>query len=300
MNCEQVQSLLVAYLDGEVTPSERTLIQTHLSNCTVCQQELTLLFTARSRVRSMLQRRAVHAAPTGEAWSRLEAKLTEADQLSSKKEAWLSRKAPTVNHVSNPSKKFGGVIMQKRSILSVMAGIFVLATLAVIVARNATPVSASAREILDHAYEVQTRQAAGQGIEHIRSEIYSNIEAKEQGMDTIVESYSDPVNANFRVVTTDKETGKVLQVNAFDGSDVYSSDNMQDGQPSDDPLTVYHNVQDPNSLTKQKTISVMNRKLNPAQDEESKFMFEKMRSDPQVKLVGQETWDNGHTVHILC
>ena len=61
MNCEQVQSLLVAYLDGEVTPSERTLIQAHLSNCTVCQQELTLLSTARSQVRSMLQRQAVHA-----------------------------------------------------------------------------------------------------------------------------------------------------------------------------------------------------------------------------------------------
>ena len=28
-------------------------------------------------------------------------------------------------------------------------------------------------------------------------------------------------------------------------------------------------------------------------------MFEKMRSDPQVELVGQETWDNGHTMHVL-
>src|SRR5262247_2185373 len=112
MNCEQVQLLLVAYMDGEVTPSERTLIQAHLSNCTVCQQELSLLSTARSQVRSMLQRRAVHALPSQEAWNRLEAKLTKADQLSSKKEAWFTSKAPGVKHASNPKTIFGGVQMK--------------------------------------------------------------------------------------------------------------------------------------------------------------------------------------------
>src|SRR5262245_20119116 len=101
-SCEQVQSLLVAYLDGEVTPSERILIQAHLSGCTVCQQEFTLLSTARGRVRSMLQRRAVHAVPSSEAWNRLEAKLTRAEQLSSKKEAWFLSKAPGAKHASNP------------------------------------------------------------------------------------------------------------------------------------------------------------------------------------------------------
>src|SRR5215510_5540048 len=106
MNCEQVQSLLVAYLDGEVTPSERTLIQAHLSYCTVCQQELSLLSTARSQVRSMLQRRAVHVVPSAEAWNRLEAKLTEAEQLSSKKEAWFTSRAPNGNRASNPQKKY--------------------------------------------------------------------------------------------------------------------------------------------------------------------------------------------------
>src|SRR5215510_7908399 len=130
MNCEQVQSLLVSYLDGEVTPSERTLIQTHLSTCTVCQQELSLLFTARSQVRSMLQRRTVHVAPSAEAWNRLEAKLTEAERLSSKKEAWFSSKAPGVKHASNPHKNFGGVSMNKRSIFSAIAGVVVLAILA--------------------------------------------------------------------------------------------------------------------------------------------------------------------------
>ena len=108
MNCEQVQSLLVAYLDEEVTSSEKALIQAHLSDCTVCQQELTLLSTARSRVRSMLQRQAIHAVPSQDTWSRLEAKLTEADQLSSKKDARFSRSTHPIdlkNLEAYPCKK---------------------------------------------------------------------------------------------------------------------------------------------------------------------------------------------------
>jgi hypothetical protein len=189
------------------------------------------------------------------------------------------------------------LFMNKKFTFTVLATVLVFSVVVAIVANSVTPVSA--KEILDRAYQAQNQTGTNQGIEHIRSEIYSDIEATGQGMDTIVESYSDPANGNFRVVTTDKETGKVLQVNAFDGSDVYSSDNMPDGQPSEDPLTVYHNVQDATSLMKQKFMSVMNRKLNPAQDDESKFMFEKMRSDPQVELVGQEKWEYAHTVYVL-
>src|SRR6266508_2633821 len=136
-SCGQVQSLLVAYLDGEVTPSERALIQAHLSGCTACQQEIALLSTARSRVRSVLQRRAVHAAPSREAWNRLEARLPkvqvsflpkEAQPSSSKLAAWFSRWAPSAKHAS--TKFFGGVRMQKRWILSALAGVVVLSVLA--------------------------------------------------------------------------------------------------------------------------------------------------------------------------
>jgi hypothetical protein len=135
----------------------------------------------------------------------------------------------------------------------------------------------------------------------MRTEIYSNPEglSEDNGMDTIVESYSDPVSGNFRVVTTDKETGKVLQVFGFDGSNVYNSDNMNDGQQSEDPLTVYHSIQTAAGLMKNKFVTVTNQKLNPAQDEESKFMFDKMHSDPATELVGQETWEDGRTVHVL-
>ena len=297
MNCEQVQSLLLAYLDGEVTPSERVLILAHLSGCTDCQQGLNLLSTARSQVRAALQRRTSQAVPSQDAWSRLEARLMEAAQPSSKFQTWYSRKAPSVSHTFN--QLLGGVRMQKRWIFSGLAGVVVLSVLVILVARNVTPVAA--REVLDRAYQAQTQISPPQGVEHIRSEIYSNIEAKSdgQGIDTIVESYSDPVSGNFRVVTTDKESGTVLQVYGFDGSDVYNSDSMKDGQQSEDPLTVYHSIQTAASLMKNKFVTVTNQKINPAQDEESKFMFDKMRSDPATELVGQETWDNGHTVHVL-
>src|SRR5512140_2466160 len=123
MNCEQVQSLLLAYLDEEVTPSERALIQAHLSDCTVCQQELNLLSTARGQVRAALQRRVLQAVPTRDAWSRLEARLSkvqapslpEAARPSSKFRAWFSRKAPGAGRASNRS--LGDVTMRKRYIL---------------------------------------------------------------------------------------------------------------------------------------------------------------------------------------
>jgi hypothetical protein len=298
-SCGQVQALLVAYLDGEVTPSERTMVQAHLSDCTVCQQELTLLSTARSRVRSVLQRRAVDAIPSQEAWNRLETKLMEADQLSSKKEAWFSRKAPNENRASNPYKKFGGVPMNKRSILSVMAGVVVLAIFAVFVARNVTPASASAQQILESASEVQSQPSAAQGIRHVRSEFYDNLEGKSdgQGEDTIVESYSDPASGNFRVVFTDKETGTLLSVFAFDGSNAYNSEGSKSGPSGAVLLTVYRSPQNRPSLIGTTFADRING--NAVLNAEAKNMFDRMRQDPHVELLGQETWDNGHTVYVL-
>ena len=190
------------------------------------------------------------------------------------------------------------LFMNKRFILTALAAVLVLSIVFVFMANNVTTVSA--KEILDRAYQAQAQAAATQGIEHIRSEIYSNIQAKaeDQGMDTIIESYSDPVNGRFRVVATDKETGKVLQVHAFDGSNVYASD-MQNSQQSDGPLTVYRSPQSLPSEASSKFANVTNQKLNPALEADAKNMFDKMRHDPQVELIGQEAWDNGHTVYVL-
>jgi hypothetical protein len=294
MNCEQVQSSFVAYLDGEVTPSERILIQAHLSGCTVCQQGLTLLSTARSRVRSMLQRRAAHAIPSREAWSRLETKLTEAEQPTSKLETWFTSKAPNANHASNPYRKFGGIPMKKKSILSAMAGVVVLAILAVFMARNVIPVSA--RQIMDRAYEVQSQQPAGQGIQHIRTEIFSNLEAlpEDQGENWNIESYFDLQSGNFRMVSTDTKTGKVTEALAYDGSYEYNSEGTKGNVSDGSPLMIYRTPQTQSTALSQKL-----RMRFGIEGLDAKTMFEKMRNDPNTQLVGKETLEGGLQVYVL-
>ncbi|HZM21841.1 MAG TPA: zf-HC2 domain-containing protein, partial [Anaerolineales bacterium] len=297
MNCEHIQSLLVPYLDGEVTPSERTLIQAHLSKCIVCQQELSLLSTARSRVRSMLQRRAVHAVPSAEAWNRLEAKLPKGtEQPTSKFEVWFTSKAPGVKHASNLHKKFGGVLMNKRSIFSAMAGAVVLAILAVFVARNVTPASASARQIMDRAYEVQSQQSAEQGIQHIRTEIFSNLETlpEAQGSDWIVESYFDLQSGNFRMVSTDTQTGKVTEALAYDGSYEYNSEGTKSSTPEGSALIIYRSP-----LTQASALSQKLRLRYGVEGLDAKTLFDKMRNDPNTQLAGKETWEGGLHVYAL-
>ena len=210
MNCEQTQNLLVAYLDGEITPSEKKLIQAHLSTCTVCQQEYNLLFTARDRVRSTLQSRTLHATPKADAWTRLEARLTESAQTSStQSNKKLSRLAPDVKQIFT-SLFSGGVSMQKRSILATGISVMVLALVAVLVFNNVT--SVSAQQIIERASAAQAKSAALQGIQHTLIEIYNNPQAIEGAGTTILtEIYADTSVGNYRYIDTDVN-GKVISV----------------------------------------------------------------------------------------
>jgi anti-sigma factor RsiW len=314
MNCDYVQSLLLAYLDGEITPSERALILAHISSCSVCQQELDLLSTARSHVRSALQRRAIQAVPSQEAWNRLEARLTEAAQPSSnaRRTAWLTRKAPNANRVSN--QFFGGVTMQKRWIFSGLMGAVVLSILAILVAQTATPVSA--RQILDRAYEAQSAQNEGEGIHHMRVETYQNLCARPEGqaasVATVMESYLDLQTGFFRNVVTEANTGNVLDVFAYDGAYIYSghrsievkSEQPEQGteprprhvvcdQPlgnTDSSLTVYRGAQN--------SIAGVNLPRNEGVQTHEEI-FQKMRNDPDAELLGEETWIDGRNVYVL-
>lgn len=45
--------LLSAYLDGEVSPAERTRVTSHIADCSLCQAELADLHSARSALRSL-------------------------------------------------------------------------------------------------------------------------------------------------------------------------------------------------------------------------------------------------------
>lgn len=192
--------------------------------------------------------------------------------------------------------------MKNRMVFTALAAVAVLAIVAVFVAKTVTP--ASAQKILDRAYQAQNQTTATQGIEHIRNEIYSNLEGKPdgQGMDSIIESYSDPANGDFRVVIADKQTGVLQDVYAFDGSNVYTNEGVKGSQPGTDALTVYRVPQNRPSLRillGSRFANGNNGKLDAAQGAEVKNLFDKMRRDPHVELLGQETWENGHPVYVL-
>ncbi len=81
MNCREVRDLLFPYLEGEVTPSERTAIQAHLSGCAICQGKLGALSEIQGRLRRSLQFSASQAAPSPQAWTHVKARLFDMHQV---------------------------------------------------------------------------------------------------------------------------------------------------------------------------------------------------------------------------
>jgi anti-sigma factor RsiW len=279
MNCEQVQTLLVAYLDGEVTPSEKRLIQSHLSNCTVCQQELSLLSTARSRIRSMLQRHADHVLPSAEAWNRLEAKLTESAQPPSQQpKNGFKRLALGVRRILNQLFS-GGVTMQKRKILATGISVLTITVVAVLIFNNVT--SVSAQQIIERASAAQARSVALQGVQHTLIEIYSNPQAVEGAWTTILrEIYADTSAGNYRYVDTD-ENGKVVTVSAND--ETYE----------------YIKLETDTEIHRTRKETVEQKPYAPVSVSAEESLFEQFRSNSHVELVGKEKRD-GRDVYVLA
>ena len=177
--------------------------------------------------------------------------------------------------------------VKKRILLSAVTAVLFLTIVVVFMARSATPVSAQA--ILDKAYAAQSSVDHTYGIEHIRSEIHTNLAALpgDEGTTTTVESYHDLRTGKVRQVTTDSKSGKVLEVFAYDGAYTYS---VEAPQNNGDSLTVYR--------TPQGEVAGMKPLVN-GDGLKSKDMFDKMRNDPNVQLTGQETWDDGRQVYVL-
>ena len=108
MNCREVQERLVAYLDGEVAPSEQVLIQAHLAGCEACRRELAALSATQRRVSRSLQIRAAQTAPSPQAWSRLQARLAgEARPSPPWLPTWLQRLVPGVGRINQIFKERG-------------------------------------------------------------------------------------------------------------------------------------------------------------------------------------------------
>lgn len=122
MKCQEVNKLLVAYLDNEVTPSERTLIWAHLAGCDACQAELAALSALQSRVSQSLRLRAAQAAPSPQAWSRLQARLAREARPSP---LWLpQRLAPGVGRFN---QIFGGGVRMKKGFALTAIAVLVIA-----------------------------------------------------------------------------------------------------------------------------------------------------------------------------
>lgn len=116
MKCREANELLVAYLDGEVTSSERTLVQAHLAECDFCRKELAALSTIQNRVRQFLHRKAAQATPSSQAWNHLQTRLAKEARPS---QLWFQRLAPSVWQLiqRNSLAMKGEMKMNRRAVL---------------------------------------------------------------------------------------------------------------------------------------------------------------------------------------
>ena len=91
MDCKDINTLLTAYLDGEVTHEEQELIQAHLSVCEHCRRELTGLADIQKGLRQALKETAADVSPSPQAWDLLRTRLETDDDRFWK---WLKRLIP--------------------------------------------------------------------------------------------------------------------------------------------------------------------------------------------------------------
>lgn len=293
MNCEEVQSKLVVYLDREVTTAEQRSIDRHLAWCPVCQHELAALAATQQSVGQALHNLAARTEPSPQALRHLQARLAEEARPSLfKLSMWFSRSVPGTNHTPNPNNT-GDQIMRRRNLVLVLMVMIALTVMAVFAAKSFTPVSA--QQILERATAAQPAVNATQGIEHIRVEVYGNYQASQDGqaaIRTIAESYLDLQSGKTRWVVTDADTGKVLNAFAFDGSYTYSTRQPTEATASG-PLTLYRVPQSSEKVASQ---LVSKNYVDPSA--KAKQLFEQFRSDPGAQVEKQSGAD-GRPVYIL-
>jgi hypothetical protein len=159
MKCQEVIKLLVAYLDGEVTLSERTLIKAHLAECDACQEEMTALTALQRRVSQALQARAAQPVPSPQAWSHLQARLaSEVRVAPSRLSAWLQRLARGVGCISQTLQSKRGVTMKKGFTLAAIAALIIAISTVAFVPSVRTEV----REILNAWFRFETPGGKGE------------------------------------------------------------------------------------------------------------------------------------------
>ncbi len=77
MKCRDISKQISSYLDGEVSLSEKRLIQAHLADCHNCQKEFEDVAVLRKNLSQHLKAHAASVTPSPQAWSLLNSALSE-------------------------------------------------------------------------------------------------------------------------------------------------------------------------------------------------------------------------------
>lgn len=290
MRCKEVEKAQVFYLDKEVAPGERRLIEQHLAGCPDCRHTLAGLAATRKSTAQALQGLTAKIEPKPQAWDLLQSRLAkEARPMPAKNTVWNARPAPRA--CRTPTYIFqGDYKMRTRIIIPTLVAVIMMAVIGIFLTRNAT--SVSAQQILERAYQAKTAAVAAQGINHIRTETYLNLQAMgwKSGVEkTIQDSYVDLSNGIYRLVWTNAATGQVLDASAYDGSYLYTHRPSQEGEVSG-PFILYRT---PQSIDKVANLMAGTGSVDPENT------FETIRQDPGVKQVTKETWADGRAVYVL-
>lgn len=292
MKCPQVRELLVAHLDGEVTFSERILIDAHLAECATCQEELDALSLTRGHLRQYLQGEAAQAVPSPEAWSHLEARLAQKTRRPSLRlRSWLQSLLSGIGRSARPSSQ-GGISLAGRLAFATIVALAIVVTAILLIPALAPRVSA--QEILDRAAAAQAALLQDEGILHTESECYLDFAVLLPGEETpgrwpaltIVEDHSDLATGKYRSVTSDATTDEVLAVLGYDETYVYIS------MPGEGGKIVIYRTPIPADVDLGPLFAGMYTL-------DSRLLFEQARQNPNVEYLGKETWIDGRPVYVL-
>ena len=152
MNCQNTREQLVDYLENELSPAQRLLIQSHMAGCDDCQRELASLSAARSRLSQYLKTRAAQAVPAPQELGRLR------DNLRASRSPWplAGRAGASAGPTLNQSK--GISAMKYKVALTALALVLVLGVTVAFV----PPVRAQAEQLM--VFMVQIKDLNGNPI----------------------------------------------------------------------------------------------------------------------------------------
>ncbi len=86
MNCKDIDKLIVAFLDGELTDNEQALIKKHLATCQYHKKEIEALTVTRDNLRQAIKSTATRYSPRPDAWERLKQQITIAEKSKAAKQ----------------------------------------------------------------------------------------------------------------------------------------------------------------------------------------------------------------------